>query len=85
MTALTDPAPSGDSTSTEAQLISIFAEVLQRSDIGPNDSFFDNGGNSLLAMKLMNRLRSVMGVEVDARTFFEAQTVAALRRQLEAS
>jgi amino acid adenylation domain-containing protein len=82
---LPDADRHGDPTPAEAQLITLFAEVLGRSDIGPNDSFFDKGGHSLSVMKLMNRIRSSMGIEVDARTIFEAQTVAAISRQLDAS
>ncbi|RCH70116.1 hypothetical protein DT019_01020 [Streptomyces sp. SDr-06] len=35
-----------------------FREVLQAPDLGPDDNFFDHGGQSLLAMRLLTRLRA---------------------------
>ena len=41
--------------------------------IGIDDNFFHLGGHSLMAMRLINRVRAVLGVEVALRTLFEAQ------------
>ena len=40
-------------SSTEATLAEIWSEVLERGDLGPEDDFFELGGDSLLAIWLI--------------------------------
>ncbi len=46
---------------TERRLQSIWSEVLNVADIGICDNFFDAGGHSLLAVRLMSRIESEFG------------------------
>ncbi len=69
-------------TPAEEMLARLFAEVLGLPEVGVDDSFFDLGGHSLLGMKLINRLRTAMGVEIGVHTLFEASTVAQLAGRL---
>jgi nonribosomal peptide synthetase DhbF len=66
----------------EKALYDLFAEVLGRSPGGADASFFDLGGNSLQAARLLSRIRTRLGAELGIRTMFESPTVAALASRL---
>ena len=69
-------------TPEEGILANLFAEVLQRSRVAPDESFFDLGGHSLLAVRLANQVRAAFDIELPVKTIFEAPTVGALARRL---
>jgi acyl carrier protein len=62
----------------EERLTRVWADVLDRPDISVLDSFFDVGGNSMLALRLVSRIRAELGVDLPVRLIFEFPTVAAL-------
>ncbi|MFE9452889.1 phosphopantetheine-binding protein, partial [Streptomyces sp. NPDC006739] len=62
----------------ETGLVELFREVLPQRPVGIDDSFFDLGGDSLLAMRLMARVRRAFGVDLRVGALLEAPTVEQL-------
>ncbi|TGD83902.1 amino acid adenylation domain-containing protein, partial [Mycolicibacterium sp. CH28] len=66
------------STPTEEILAGIFAQVLGLDQVGVDDSFFDLGGDSLSAMRLVAAVNNSLGCGLAVRALFETPTVAQL-------
>jgi len=67
----------------EQRLASIWRELLMVSEVGITDDFFTLGGNSLLAMQVLGRIRRTFEVEVSIRSFFEAPTIEEVGLEIE--
>ncbi|MCU1641955.1 MAG: tycC 2 [Nocardia sp.] len=65
-------------TAREMAVCAAFAEVLGVERIGLDDNFFEHGGNSLSATRLVNRLGSTLGRKVPVMLMFTAPTPADL-------
>jgi acyl carrier protein len=63
---------------TEERLVAVWREILNVSEVGIHDNFFDLGGDSLLATQLIARLDDEFGVDLSLRTLFDAPTAAEL-------
>jgi len=70
-------------TETEAALAVICAETLGVERLGVHDDFFEMGGDSLMAIRAIFRVRKEVGVELQVRGFFDSPTVAALAEAVE--
>jgi NAD(P)-dependent dehydrogenase (short-subunit alcohol dehydrogenase family)/acyl carrier protein len=62
----------------EQRLADIWQEVFGIEPVGIHDGFLDLGGESLIALQLLNRLRAAFQVELSLRRFFEAPTIAGI-------
>ena len=65
-------------TAAEEILAGIYARVLGVDRVGVDDSFFDLGGDSLSAMRLIAAVNTALDTGLSVRTLFEAPTVAQL-------
>lgn len=70
-------------TPAEQSIAQIWRELLGVDQIGAHDSFLALGGDSLLAVRLISRLRDVFNQNVPLRLIFEASTVAELAKAIE--
>src|ERR1700735_62093 len=64
-------------------LTAIWESVLQHSPIGPDDNFFDLGGDSLSAATLFLEIEKVCGRQLPSVMIYNAPTVATLAAELE--
>ncbi|WP_168702230.1 non-ribosomal peptide synthetase, partial [Gordonia paraffinivorans] len=75
-------------TDTERAVAAVYAEVLGLADgdqpVSVLDSFFDLGGTSLSATRVVARIGDRLGVDIGVRTLFEAPTVESLAAAVDA-
>ncbi|WP_138996528.1 non-ribosomal peptide synthase/polyketide synthase [Rhodococcus zopfii] len=72
-------------TDTERAVAEVFADQLGIDRVGIDDSFFDLGGNSLVATRVLARINTALGTDVGVRALFEAPTVRTLSAALHAA
>jgi amino acid adenylation domain-containing protein len=70
----------GDTDGDAATVARIFAEVLGRTAVRPDEDFFALGGNSLQAVRLVNKLRKAFDVSLSLPALFETSTVAGITK-----
>jgi FkbM family methyltransferase len=70
-------------TPTEEALAEVWSELLGVARPGVHDNFFDAGGHSLQATRLVAQVRTVFGVELTLRDFLRSSTIAGLAEIIE--
>ena len=70
-------------TPLQSLVAGVCAEVLGVEDVPLDVSFFDLGGNSLMATQVVTLLQEVLPVELDLRRVFEGPTVTRLAAVIE--
>lgn len=71
-------------TAVEEGVHAIWRDVLDRSDVGVEDDFFQIGGQSLLAVQIVARINEAFDVDLELEAIFERRTVATLAAAVEA-
>lgn len=85
------PASAGEpaTDAVAALILAEFRAALNTPELGPDDDFFDHGGHSLIATRIIGRLLSQHGIELHFNDLFSYPSAAALalkaRRTGEAS
>ncbi|MFI0819507.1 amino acid adenylation domain-containing protein [Streptomyces sp. NPDC021098] len=69
-------------TPEEEVLTGLFDDVLGVAGTGIDDDFFELGGDSLAAIRLVSRIRDTMGLDLSVRDLFAAPTVSRLMERL---
>jgi acyl-CoA synthetase (AMP-forming)/AMP-acid ligase II/acyl carrier protein len=70
------------SSEIEQQLAAIWTEVLKIENIGINDNFFQLGGDSILATKIINRVRDSINTELSFLVFFQEPTIKTMAEKI---
>ncbi|HVF90034.1 MAG TPA: amino acid adenylation domain-containing protein [Blastocatellia bacterium] len=66
----------------EREIASVWARVFGTERVGVHDDFFDLGGHSLIAARIITRLREAFKIELPLRAIFERPTVAGLAESI---
>ncbi|WP_406367115.1 amino acid adenylation domain-containing protein [Streptomyces sp. NBC_00645] len=68
---------------TEETIAEVWGQVLGLDKVGVEDNFFDLGGHSILAVRLISRLQAEYDLDLPVRVAFERPTVAQLAVEIE--
>jgi acyl carrier protein len=86
------PSPEGDAYARreyeapvgelEEALAEIWSEVLGVERVGRQDQFFELGGHSLLVVRVVSRVRQLLGVDLELGAVFEHPVLASLAERI---
>jgi acyl carrier protein len=69
-------------TETEKAIAEIWSKLMKLERIGIHDDFFDFGGHSLMAMKMVSQIEERFGVSLPLADFLEEPTIAGLAKKV---
>ncbi len=72
-------------TATEQRLAGFWKDLLGLDKVGAEDSFFDLGGHSLIAVRMFAMIKKGFGVDFPISLLFEAPTIRAIATRIEAA
>jgi amino acid adenylation domain-containing protein len=70
---------------TQIRLAALWETLLKVTNVGIHESFFDLGGHSVLAVRLMAQIRSSFGADLALHNIFRTPTIAGLASLIEAA
>jgi phthiocerol/phenolphthiocerol synthesis type-I polyketide synthase E len=68
------------STEIEQVVVNVWQDILGIDQLGIHDNFFDLGGNSLIGLKVISRLKKELNMDIPVTALFEGPTVSALAK-----
>ena len=71
-------------TELEAELAAVWEELLEH-EVGPEENFFEVGGHSLLAIRLIARIRNELGVKLTLKALIDAPTISEFAARVESA
>jgi amino acid adenylation domain-containing protein len=70
-------------TRTEERICELWAHAMKHHGVSMRDDFFQSGGNSLIAVGLVNRINEAFGASLPLQVVFECPTIELLARRLD--
>ncbi|MFD9725376.1 phosphopantetheine-binding protein [Streptomyces sp. NPDC059072] len=65
------------------EIAELWASFLDDREVGADDNFFEVGGNSLIGIRILEKLSETYGVQLSVRDFYLAQTPARVAELIE--
>ncbi len=82
LSAVRDSRPTAPRTGLERALLDVWRDVLHADAIGVHDNFFEAGGHSMLAVRLVDRINQTTAFRCRLSMLFRSPTVATLAEAL---
>jgi amino acid adenylation domain-containing protein len=76
------PQRSAPQNAVQEQLVRIWREVFSQQEIGIDDNFFDLGGHSLMATRVISRMNQAFRSNLSLALLFERPTIRALGERI---
>ncbi|OPC84031.1 phosphopantetheine-binding protein [Embleya scabrispora] len=76
-------APTSAPTALVREIAALWGEYLDGREVAADDDFFAIGGNSLIGIKIIDRVARDYGVALSVRGFYLAQTPARVAELIE--
>lgn len=70
-------------TPVQSRVAAVWADILNRSVVGPDEDFFDLGGTSLTLIRMLDRINASFGADIGIETLVDEATVRSLAGALE--
>jgi FkbH-like protein/non-ribosomal peptide synthase protein (TIGR01720 family) len=70
-------------TDTEKQIAQIWGEQLGFEEIDLNDNYYDIGGDSIIALNIVNQINKRLGINIDVTQLLSNQTIKDLSKQID--
>ncbi|WP_143091752.1 amino acid adenylation domain-containing protein [Lentzea albida] len=70
-------------TITERRISEMWKKLMKRETVSTHDDFFETGGNSLIAVGLVNRINKEFGSSLPLQVLFESPTIEQLSRRVD--
>jgi acyl carrier protein len=70
-------------TPTEEMLVRLWCDILARTEIGIDQNFFDLGGDSLQAIRVISRVRDRLRAPITLEDIFANPTIAELAARID--